>query len=255
MAMVRDHCICVGKVEYSETSQILNLFSRDHGLVRVIAKGAHRRTKAGASKFDGGIDLLDGGDAVFSFDPARELVPLTEWSLTEGRLDLRKNLRAIYLGLYSAELVSRLFEEHDPHRELFDRLSGILVELCTARLEEAFLSFELDLLKESGYLPELFSCVECGIRMDGTGPSYFSPDRGGVICARCEGTIPDRQQLDGRLLRLLQGILRLPRGEMSVLRLPRLTRHQTDPINSMVVAHIEHRLGKRLRLPKYMLGR
>ena len=63
MAHVHDRCICLRKVEYSETSQILLLFSREHGLQKVIAKGAHRRTKAGSSKFDGGADLLDVGHA------------------------------------------------------------------------------------------------------------------------------------------------------------------------------------------------
>ena len=61
MSLVRDRCICLRKTEYSETSQILTLFGRDLGIVGVIAKGAHRRTKAGASKFDGGIVLLDVG--------------------------------------------------------------------------------------------------------------------------------------------------------------------------------------------------
>src|SRR5215213_569910 len=84
MALARDRCVCLRKVEYSETSQILLLFGREHGLLRVIAKGAHRRTKAGSSKFDGGVDLLDVGDAVFTFDPARDLNTLTEWGLREG---------------------------------------------------------------------------------------------------------------------------------------------------------------------------
>src|SRR6476660_3657684 len=122
MPLVNDRCICLRKLEYSETSQILTLFARDHGITRVIAKGAHRRTKAGASKFDGGVDLLDVGEAVFSQDLAKDLPPLTEWGLREWHLDLRRDLRGISLGLYAAELVSRLFEEHDPHPQLFDRL-------------------------------------------------------------------------------------------------------------------------------------
>src|SRR5881394_3860879 len=122
MALESDHCICLRKVEYSETSQILSLFSRKHGIFRAIAKGAHRRTKAGASRFDGGIDLLDLGQAVFTEDTGRELCTLTDWKLQDGRLELRQSLRGLYLGLYAAELVAMLLEEHDPHAELFDRL-------------------------------------------------------------------------------------------------------------------------------------
>src|SRR3982751_5647312 len=108
MSLARDKCICLRKVEYSETSQILLLFSREHGLLRAIAKGAHRRTKAGASKFDGGLDLLDLGDAVFSLRLEKDLATLTEWSLRDGHLELRSNLRALYLGQYAAELCSLL---------------------------------------------------------------------------------------------------------------------------------------------------
>jgi len=263
MALARDRCICLRKIDYSETSQILLLFAREHGLLRVIAKGAHRRTKAGASKFDGGLDLLDVGDAVFIFDPAKELNLLTEWGLREGHLELRTSLRAVYLAQYAAELIALLFQEHDPHPVLFDRLVQTIPELATPRAEEAFLAFELDLLRESGYLPELGHCGECGQAAGEQNESYFSVDRGGVVCRNCEGAVPDRLSVDARLLRLIQGVLRLPRGggangngsatAAMPQRLPKLTRHQTDPINRLLARHVEHTLGRPLRLSKYVL--
>src|SRR3954470_7277457 len=220
MPLVSDRCICLRKVEYSETSQILALFGREHGLFRVIAKGAHRRTKAGASKFDGGLDLLDLGDAVFTFDLAKDLNTLTEWKLCEGHLDLRRNLRGMYLELYAAELTSSLIEEHDPHPELFDRLQSTMDELATPRAEEAFLACELDLLRQTGHLAEMGNCVECGSVIADRDATYFSPARGGVICRTCEGLTPDRMSFDPRLLRLAKQILRLPRANGSAQRLP-----------------------------------
>lgn len=259
MALVRDRCVCLRKVEYSETSQILLLFGQDCGLVRVIAKGAHRRTKAGASKFDGGVDLLDVGDAVFTHDPGRELNTLTEWSLTDGNLALRNSLRGLYLAQYAAELIALMFEEHDPHPVLFDRLAATIPELAGPRVEETFLAFQLDLLRESGYLPELSACAACGSAVTDQDLCYFSPGRGGVVCRNCEGAVPDRIAIDLRLLRLIQGVLRLPRADgngsaAAPQRLPRLTRHQTDPINRMLADHVEHTLGRRLRLTPYVLG-
>jgi DNA repair protein RecO (recombination protein O) len=247
MALVQDRCICLRKVEFSETSQILTLFAREHGLLRVIAKGAHRRTKVGASKFGGGLDLLDVGDAVFTHAPDRELPPLTEWLLREGFLGLRSNLRAIYLGEYAAELITHLIEEHDPHPELYDRLIAVLGDLNTPRQEQSFLAFELVLLRETGYLPHLDTCVACGAKLNDRDRAFVSPQRGGAICRNCEGATPDRSELDPRLLRLAQS---LPRME----RLPQLTRYQTDPLNKMLSQHIEHTLSKRLRMPKYVLN-
>lgn len=254
MGLVHDRCICLRRTQYSETSQILSLFSREHGAVRVIAKGAHRRTKAGASQFDGGVDLLDTGDAVFTHDPGRDLATLTEWSLRDGHLGLRSTLRGMYLGLYAAELVGRLVEEHDPHPELFDRLEAALGELQTPRHEESFLAFELDLLRETGYLAELSACAACGAAVPDGEPCYFSPACGGIVCRRCEGVVHDRAALDARLLRLLRGILRLPRANGSPRRLPHLTRHQTDPINRLLADQIQHTLGRRLQLAPYVLA-
>jgi DNA repair protein RecO (recombination protein O) len=253
MALSRDRCICVRKIEYSETSQILTLFGRDHGLFRVIAKGAHRRTKAGHSKFDGGADLLDVGEAVFTFDVSRDLNTLTEWSLREGNLLLRKNLRGMYLGLYAAELVSLLIEEHDPHPDLFLRFERSLFDLGSEKSEESFLAFQLDLLHQSGNLAELGRCVECGNGLIADRPAFFSPGRGGTICQNCEGVVPDRLRMDQRLLRLAQQLLKLPRANGSPQRLPRLTRHQTDPLNHLFAEQVNVMLGRRMRMPGYVL--
>lgn len=255
MALVSDRCICLRKIEYSETSQILTLFAREHGLIRAIAKGAHRKTKAGASKFGGGIDLLDLAEAVVTHDSNRELGTLCDWKLTDGHLELRRSLRGMYLGQYAAELVSLLFEEHDPHRVLFDRLEHTLQQLSTPTAEEAFLAFQLDLLRESGYLAELMACTSCGQAAGERGPKpvYFSPSSGGVVCRSCGDASADRLSLDPRLLRLAQSILRLPKSNGSTIRLPRLTRHQTDPLNHIFAMHVQHTLGRRLRLGEYVL--
>jgi len=255
MPLVHDRCICLRKFEYSETSQILTLFSREHGLLRAIAKGAHRRTKAGASKFDGGVDLLDIGQAVFTHDPARELSTLTEWSLREGHLDLRNNLRSIYLGQYATELLSLLIEEHDPHPVLFVAMEKCLAELSTSRREEAFLGFELDLLRQTGYMAELSCCVVCGQELSDREPAAFSPARGGIVCRSCQPQVAQTMPFDLRLLRLVQGLLRLPRVNGSIQRLPRLTRHQSDPINRLILSHIEHTLGRRMRMSAYIFDK
>ena len=259
MALARDRCICVRKTEFSETSQILALFGRDHGLVRVIAKGAHRRTKAGSSKFDGGVDMLDVGDAVFTLHVERDLNTLTEWGLRDGNQPLHRDLRAMYLGLYAAELVSTLIEEHDPHPQLFDRFQTLLAELGAGRTEESFLAFELDLLRHVGLLSDLSRCVNCDRpAMESTpehaGDGSFSPERGGLVCRQCEGKVGDRIRLDGRLIRLAQQVLRLPRVAGTPQRLPRLTRHQTDPLNGLFARQIAHTVGRRLRMPAYVLG-
>jgi DNA repair protein RecO (recombination protein O) len=252
MPLVSDRCICLRKTEYSETSQILTLFSRQHGILRAMAKGAHRKTKAGASRFDGGIDLLDAGQAVFSADESRQLQLLTDWKLEEGHLNLRNQLRPLLLALYAAELVSLLFEEHDPHPEAFDLLQQILLELPTPRLEESFLAFELDILRQAGFMPEFGACVSCAAPITEKDSVCFVPSRGGVVCRNCQTAFPDHLNLDARLLRLLQ-MIQAPVAGGVPRRLPKLTRHQTDPLNHLLMQHLENSLGRRPRSAYYVL--
>jgi DNA repair protein RecO (recombination protein O) len=248
MALLADRCICLRKVEYSETSQILMLFARAHGLVRVIAKGAHRVTKAGASRFGGGLDLMDVGEGVFTDHTDRDLATLTEWKLVEGHPPLRRTLRGLMLGFYAIELTGLLIEEHDPHPQLFDRLEATLLELGTPRREEAFLAFELDLLRETGYWPRFGECVSCGRPVEAGMVTAFEPTRGGVLCRNCEPAFGGRMGFDGRLLGVMRQMLRADNGR----RLPKLTRHQTDPINRLLAGHVEHTLSKRLRMVKWI---
>src|SRR5207244_1639025 len=97
-------------------------------------------------------------------------------------------------------------------------------------------------------------CATCGAAVADDDAAYFSSMRSGVICRNCEGAAPDRMQLDPRLLRLTQTMLRLPRENGAAQRLPKLTRHQTDPINRIIADHVEHTLSRRLRMTRYVVG-
>ena len=254
MSLARDRAIVLRLNDFSETSQVVALFTRGYGKVKMIAKGARRRTKAGAGAFDGGLDLLDAGEAVFRHAPEKDLSLLTAWHLEDGHLPLRATLRAMHLALYAAELIDVLIEEHDPHPPLFDRLEHLLASLGTAAAEESFLAFELDLLRETGDLPDLDRCTRCGDRPGAAEPVFFSPDAGGLVCQLCEGKVRGSGEADPRLLRLVRGLLRLP-PDPSQRTLPRLGRAQTDPLNRMLADHVEHVLGRRLKMPSLVLWR
>lgn len=267
MPLDRDPAICIRRLDFSETSQVVALFSRSHGLLKALAKGAKRTTKAGHGKFDGGLDLLDLGDAVFLHSPEKELSTLTEWTLLDGHLALRDNLRGMYLAQYAAELVPLLFHEHDPHPDVFDDLAGLIPLLCTESLEESFLAFELRLLYAAGVMPELHRCVSCQKPLNDTEPSFFTPAGGGIACVACESGYPDRAVLDPRYARLFRGMARTvlppgypepsayraPRPTFTDLKPPRLLRHHVDPAHRLLLDHLRNLTGKSPRLAEYVL--
>jgi recombinational DNA repair protein (RecF pathway) len=224
MPSSRDRAICLRTFAYSETSQILTLFCRRTGIIRAIAKGAHRRTKAGASSFDGGVDLLDVGDCVFIHHHGRELATLTEWKLVEGHLELRNQLRSLLIGQYLAETLTALIGEHDPHPVLFDRMRVTLPALSTARIEEEFLAMQLDVLQEAGYLPDFDDPAD-----------------------------PAQARIDPRLIGIAKSILKLPRIKSIPQRLPRLSRAQTNPLTAYIAMHIQNTIQKPLQSARYVV--
>lgn len=179
MPTIADLAFCIRRWDYSETSQTVSLFAREHGIVRGIVKGAKR---AGAA-FDGGIDLLTLGQVVAIVKPARDLATVTAWHLLEVFRPLRENLAANRAGLYMADLVHHMLSEHDPHPRLFDALRDALGRLGdTAAISETLLRYEWILLCETGYQPQLDRDAQTGGSLPEDGSTLaFSPSAGGVV--------------------------------------------------------------------------
>ena len=83
-----------------------------------------------------------------------------------------------------------------------------LTDLATPRREEIFLAFQLDLIREAGYLPSLGGCTNCGAPFTDRGEWFFSPARSALVCRNCQGIAHDRVEIAGRLVSLAQMVLR-----------------------------------------------
>ena len=198
--LVKDSGICVGRQEYSETSQIATIFTRHQGKIRGIAKGA-RRAK---SKFGGGIELLSRGQVVFSAGRGRGLVTLTEWTAQENYLGIRRDLRQLYRAYYLAELVDLFTEEQDRHEQLYDFFCQGLSGLSSGRGWEEFLVFQVRLLTEVGLSPQLSSCGRCGKRSGGRAAGYISFSEGGILCRGCAGGVSEKERISPAGLEILR---------------------------------------------------
>ncbi len=183
MPLMNDAAIVLGRLDYSETSQILVLFTREYGKVRAIAKGAKRSTK---TRFSPGIDLLDIGSVIFSVrhERAEGLATLTDWKQTKSLSGLREKLDRINAAQYTAEITARLTEDWDPHAELFDELLLTMIALAESNaVLDLVMRYQFTLLDNIGSLPRFDACVVCDRDTELT---HFSSFEGGLICRNCE---------------------------------------------------------------------
>src|SRR5215831_18188652 len=143
--------LVVRGTDWSETSRIVTLFTREFGRVRGLAKGG-RRLRSG---FEIAFDLLSVCRVVFLRKASGGLDLFTEAQLTERFPALRKNLFALYGGYYVAELLSDGTQDYDPHPALFDAAMEALRGLGNERgdVPAAVSAFEVVWLRELGYSP------------------------------------------------------------------------------------------------------
>ncbi len=114
--------LVVRGTDWSETSRIATLWTREFGKVRALAKGG-RRLK---SSFEVAFDLLTVCHVVVIRKPSGGLDLLTEAQVAERFPHLRTDLAALYAGYYIAELLADGTQDYDPHPALFDAAVGTL---------------------------------------------------------------------------------------------------------------------------------
>lgn len=179
MPSISDVAVCLRRWDFSETSQTVCLFTREHGVLRGLAKGAKR----GRGSFSGGFDVLTRGHVVAIVKPGRDLATLTEWQLQQTFRVLRERLDANRAGLYMGDLVAHLLHEHDPHPRLFDALVAGLTALdAPGSVGLALLRLQWIALEEAGYRPSVDRDAESGGPLPAEAAILaFSPEEGGFV--------------------------------------------------------------------------
>ncbi len=225
MALISDRAIVLRRLDYSETSQILVLFTRAHGQVRAIAKGIKRSTR---SRFAVGIDLLELGHVVWSAraDRPQNLAILTEWKQVDAFVGLRERLERLHAAQYAAEITAELTTDQDPHPTLFDHLQFFLGKLSVVSCQSSVASsrssalspqsirtladlceFQRSLLIEIGLMPQGETCVGCrsAILPDEAEGVYFTSHEGGLVCRDCEASYVEKRLVSPGAIRVLSG--------------------------------------------------
>lgn len=232
--------------DFSETSRIVVLFTREFGKISALAKGG-RRLKG---PFESALDLLATCQIVFLRKNTSGLDLLTEAKLVQRFRPQERDLTCLYAGYYVAELLLGLTEDYDPHQELYSAAQEALESFGTSETTRlGVLRFELVLLREIGQLPDFESCVACGTRLTEGRTFGFWVNQGGLICPECQRE--EHSQLTihagtAAALRLLSGD-----NEQTWRRLT-LTSQQSKEMKQVTTAALSSIMGKRPKMLKYL---
>lgn len=161
---------------FKETSVVAEVFTRNHGRVALIARGARRPASALRGLMQPFSPLL------LSWFGKAELKTLhaAEW---QGGL-MAPQGRALMCGFYLNELLLRLLARGDPHEMLYDRYLATLEQLagdaCATDYERILRRFEKNLLSEIGYGATFDVDADSGAPVQAQLRYVFQPERGAL---------------------------------------------------------------------------
>jgi DNA repair protein RecO (recombination protein O) len=156
---------------YKETSLIVDMFTREHGRVGLVAKGAKRPH----SKLRGVLQTFQPLSA--SWSGKSELRTLIDAEWVGGMLPLEKT--ALLCGFYLNELLVKLLARDDPHPVLFDHYVATLNQLAHNEPAQIVLrKFERALLKETGVAADLSRCTMTRAPVEPDADYVVDPERG-----------------------------------------------------------------------------
>ncbi|MBL4782554.1 MAG: DNA repair protein RecO [Porticoccaceae bacterium] len=149
----------------------MDLFSRDFGRLRAVAKGGRGKKKLGGHQLQAFTPLF------LSWRGKGDLKNLTGVESSGRSSALHGEM--LYIGLYLNELLLRLLPEYVPHESLFDSYGELIVQLSNGADPEPLLRrFELLLLDELGYGLDMTTESVEGRPIVAGEHYHLSPDQG-----------------------------------------------------------------------------
>lgn len=196
MPIEHSEAIVIRTIDFSETSLILTLFSREFGKVRGIAKGA-RQLK---NSFDSALDLLTRISVSLIRKNSDALDLLTEAKLISRFNVGGSGIPGLYAGYFLAELLQMTLEDGETMPELYDLTVETFRRLEEGQyVEETLYRFPWSLMAFLGERPSTDRCVVCGRKID-YGEEIRRKRRvglslldGGAVCDECRRTRGFRQ--------------------------------------------------------------
>jgi DNA repair protein RecO (recombination protein O) len=246
----RDLAICLRAVDYSETSQILTFFTREHGKISAIAKGSKRAK----STFEGPIEIFSCGVILFTAADKDKLTTLTEFESDNSNMTnayLYKNIFVLNCCFFASELITKLTEDYDPHQELFDSfllfLQNAKEQQNNSQMLSLLIYFQLTLLREVGLQPVLSHCANCKTQYAIPNTQYefyFSISANGLICKDCEMSFPDKIMLSKQAVNCLTNLKYLAQASEKTLL----------EIEKILIIYFTNILGHQPKMGKYFLS-
>lgn len=180
LSLEKTKAVVIKAQDYKENDKLVWLYTEKFGKVTAIAKGAK---KSKSRLFALTLPLCYADYVLFK---GKSLFNLQEGKMENSFQGLLSNLDKLTYAAYICELMDICVEDGESNKELYKHFITCLYLLNTDALDYEMLirSFELKLLKSTGYGLNLDQCVNCKKKI--VASNYISLSHFGGVCEECD---------------------------------------------------------------------
>lgn len=183
MGVAETEAIVLRTYKLAEADKITVFLSQHSGVMRGVARGA-RRLK---SKFGASLEPFTLVSLSYYEKEGQELVSIRQADILRSFFELSKNTEVVVALEYIGGLILEFAPPHEPNEKVFRMLRACLEAIAATPgdLRHVTRYCEVWLLKLSGFLPDLRSCLNCKRSFsEGQEKTYLGID-GALRCERC----------------------------------------------------------------------
>ena len=172
--------VVLKSIDYSDSSLIVRLFTRDYGKVTVIAKGA-RRSKRGLG---GMLKPPNQLSITYRHRDNRDIQTLTACEFAARHPGLLTDMARSTAAMLAIEMLDKSVHEYDPQPLLYRLVAAFMAALGEADSDPTSLIhfYQLHLAVQLGFAPHLDRCVHCGKPLR---TAVVESVAGHLSCSRC----------------------------------------------------------------------
>lgn len=238
----RTEAVVLRRQELGEADRLLTIYTPGYGKLRVVAKGVRRPR----SRKAGHLELFSRGDLLLA--RGHDLDVVTQAEAVDLFPGLRDDLVRLGHAAYAVEVLDcfAVTEENRPLYRLLVETLGRLSEGADPAV--VVRHYELRLLEQVGYRPELFRCVGCGREIRPENQSW-SAREGGVLCPQCGPGRRDARPISLGGLKVLRYYQRNSFDQVAEISVSRAVQAELE---TLMEGYLTHVLERRLKTPDFI---
>ncbi len=203
--------VILKKYRIGEIHKGLRIFSREHGLMNVIAHGAYKMK----NRFRIVTEPFIHSRMYIYYNPIKETNKLNDIELIDPFEKIRKSIVKYYTASLWAEFLMDTKAGGNEFSELFDLLVIALKILDNIEEEKSVLislGFLIRMIHHMGFMARDIHCTVCDKKIDKGEDIFFSTRDASVRCRICKNTTD--MKLSGESVSFLYSSMDLPLGRL-----------------------------------------